>query len=457
MKNAYLYNKQTAPTMKRLSAIILCFLVFGTIARAQQTAPQWKVAMDQYNYSKAIELLEPQLDSLRSILNTAQDSTIYAKESQKLKELLLHKATCQKNLYKFTQAINTLDEALQTGGEDAITFANIAECHRLSGNNVAAYIFYDNAVRMAPGNLFLRIQKMLLNYKMEEFGKCIFEGKEILQMDTIPNILITVGNSFNRMNMGDSALVYYGRAYNLNPYDYSTLEKISNICLKREMYDTVLTLTENYLERDSVNYVINPIKGLAQYGLQDYKGAYRTFLKSLEYGCDSLSGCYYLGLSKFMDKEYRDARKWFKKAMRLDSSDVNIPYYIGVCYSKESSQYYETAEWYLNLAESMLQPDSTMMYKINSTKGEVFVNSAQFNRAVKQLKVAQRYGELQPTQLSALGYAYRRLKDYDNAMKYYNQYLKVGKQGSAIWKFVEEEIAFIKEELFMQEGKEPLK
>jgi hypothetical protein len=36
-------------------------------------------------------------------------------------------------------------------------------------------------------------------------------------------------------------------------------------------------------------------------------------------------------------------------------------------------------------------------------------------------------------------------------MKYYNEYLKVGRQGSAIWKFVEAEMAFIKEEQFMQE------
>jgi|GEM_PF-6381143 len=111
-----------------------------------------------------------------------------------------------------------------------------------------------------------------------------------------------------------------------------------------------------------------------------------------------------------------------------------------------------------SMAIGLMEPQlDSLRNIINTIQGDVFMNSAQFDRAVKQFKVAQRYGELQPTQLSALGYAYRRLKDYDNAMKYYNQYLKVGKQGSAIWKFVEAEMAFIKEELFMQEGKEPIK
>ena len=99
----------------------------------------------------------------------------------------------------------------------------------------------------------------------------------------------------------------------------------------------------------------------------------------------------------------------------------------------------------------MIQPDPAMMYKIYSSRAEAFIDSAQFERAISQLKSAQKYGELQPTQLSELGYAYRRIKDYDNAMKYYNEYLKVGKQGSAIWKFVDAEMAFIKEEQFMQE------
>lgn len=437
--------------MRRSLAVVCLIFVLHISGSAQETrtCSNWKEAMLNYDYKAAITMLDTQLDSLKGHLNTIQDSTTYMNGSQMLKEMLLQKASCQKNLYKFNDAITTLDEALQSWGEDAVIFANIAECHRLSGNDIAAFIFYDNAVRMAPDNLFLRIQKMMLEYKMEEYGRCLADGRHILKKDTIPTILITMGNCFNKINRSDSALAYYGKAYGMNPYDYRTLEKISNIYLGQDMYDTVLTMSTNYLERDSTNHVIAPIRGLAQYGLKDYKGSYETFKKSLEYGCDELSGYWYLGLSKYMDKEYRNAREWFKKALQLDSADANIPYYIGMTYAKESSHYHETAEKYLNMAESMLQPDSTMMYKISSSKGELYINSEQFDKAVRQLEAARKYGELQPSQLSALGYAYRRLKDYDNAMKCYNRYLEIGKRGTAMWKFVEAEIAFIKEEQFM--------
>lgn len=407
----------------------------------------WKEAMERYDYQQAISLLDIEADSLRKSIDMQQDSLAAEMECQKLKGILLKKASCQKSLYKFNDAIATLDEALRTGGEDAVTFAGIAECHILSGNNIAAYMFYDSAIRMDPENLFLRIQKLMLLYKMEDYPQCVAEGRHILSKDSIPSILITVGNSFNKMNQGDSALVYYNRAYRMNPYDYRTLEKISNIYLGRERFDTVMVLTANYLERDSTNHVISPIKGLAQYGLKDYAGAYRTFSKSLEYGCDELSGYWYLGLCKFMEKEYGSAIKWFNKAAKLDSTDVNLQYYLGTSYKEAMSLKY--AKKHFHKAESLLQPDSSMMYKINVSLAETFVSEGKPNKAVEHYKTADRYDPDQPALLVKLGYAYRLQKDYAKAMECYEKYFTIGKKDSAVWKFAQKEVAFIKEEQFM--------
>ncbi len=453
--------------MKRLLATAFIILAgyFTASAQIQEQGVQckgktyrtWKEAIEKYDYKQAIALLDIEADSLGKNLELQTDSAAAAMESQKLKEVLLQKAACHKNIYKFNDALETLDEALRVGGADAITFAGIAECHILMGNNIAAYMFYDNAIRLAPDNLFLRIQKLMLQYKMEEFGKCVADGKHILKTDTIPSILITVGNSFNKMNLMDSALVYYSKAYEMNRYDYRTLEKISNIFLGREMYDTVLHMANNYLEIDSTNYIISPIKGIAQYSLKDYTGAYRTFKNSLEYGCDELSGYWYLGMCKLMEKDYHTARAWFNKASKLDSTNVELVYYQGVCYANYPGKYQQEAEKYFAKAEAMLQPDSTMMYKIHSSRAEMFMTAEDYKSAVKHFALANGYNTLIPTQLMQMGFSYRLLKDYTSAMKWYDKYFKVGKKGSRIWKFVEAEVDFIKEEQFMQEGKEPAK
>ena len=52
-------------------------------------------------------------------------------------------------------------------------------------------------------------------------------------------------------------------------------------------------------------------------------------------------------------------------------------------------------------------------------------------------------------QLVKLGFAYRILKDYTNALNCYNRYFQVGRDGTASWYFAEKEVAFIKEEEFM--------
>lgn len=452
--------------MKTILTIAIIFAC--SLAGYTQTLPHagipnapatWREAMGKYDFSSAVRLLDLQLDSLTPKYGFQADSTItgtdmtetavIAAERATIKELLLHKATCQKNLYKFSDAISTLEEALQYG-TDAATMASIAECHRLGGNDIAAYMFYDIATGMAPDNLFIRIQKMMQLYKMEDYGPCIAEGRHILETETIPSILVTVGNCFNRKNMGDSALVYYGRAYELNPLDYRTLEKISGIYLGRGMYDTVLVLTENYLRHDSTNVVINPIKGLAQYNLKDYVNSYETFQKSLEYGCDELSGYWYLGLNKLMEEDYYTARKWFKKAAMIDSTDVNLVYYQGVCYAKYPGNYAAEAHTYFRKAEEMLRPDSTMMYKLNSSWAESYMKIEDYANATKHFKKAETYGTLLPMQLVRLGFSYRLQKDYPNALKYYEKYFEEGKKGSSTWKFAEEEVAFIKEEQFME-------
>ena len=47
--------------------------------------------------------------------------------------------------------------------------------------------------------------------------------------------------------------------------------------------------------------------------------------------------------------------------------------------------------------------------------------------------------------------AFETFEDYDKALEYYERYLKVGKKGSSGYKFVEESIAYLKQEKFMEE------
>lgn len=406
----------------------------------QQSREPWNNAIENYNFQLAIELLNEQIGKMELV--SLQDSL-------RMRTLLLQKASCEKNLYKFQDAIATLTDVLGLAGEeDPTVFASLAECHRLSGNYNAAMIFYSLAIEMMPGNSYFRIQKALLHYRIEDFTGCIGEGKKIITQDSTYSIMTLLGDSFNRLQQADSAIWYYNWAYGRNPGDYKVLEKLSGIYLGRKQFDTVARMTSNFLAGDSTNVVITPILGVALHGMGKYKESYAVFEKALALGCDKLSGYYYQGLNKMMLKEYFDAREWFRKAYDLDTNDVNLMYYTAFCHFKMGS-YRKYSEEMFDKIEQMLQPDPAMMFKINVTRAEMYMHDDR-KAVIRYFKKAQDYGELSPVHLSNIGYAYRMLKDYDNALKYYNQYLAVGKKDTSIWKFVQEEIAFIKEEQFMQ-------
>ena len=79
----------------------------------------------------------------------------------------------------------------------------------------------------------------------------------------------------------------------------------------------------------------------------------------------------------------------------------------------------------------------------------LFFTNESFKKAVQYYLEAENYEPLHPAQIVKLGFAYRMLKDYKNALKCYERYFQVGKEGSSSWQFAQDEVAFIKEEEFM--------
>ena len=418
--------------MRRV-VLLLVFVRLCFAAQAQESGKSWRTAVENYNYQEAVELLDLEI--------------LQQQDSAELRSLLLQKASCQKNLYKFSDAIETLTDVIRISGEDPVAFASLAECHRLNGNNIAAMIFYSLAVEKVPENTYFRIQKAMLHYRMEDYSACLGEGREIIAKDSICSIITLMGDCFNKLQVADSALWYYGWAYGRNPADYRTLEKLSGIYLGRKDFDRVAKMTSAYLKVDSANVTIAPILGVALHGLGEYDESSEVFKWALELGCDKLSGYYYLGLNSMMKDDCFYAYDWFKKAAELDTADVNLVYYMGYCRAK--TLHVPTAEKLFGKVEQMLEPDPAMLFKVNLSRAEMYMQKQMYSDAVRCYLKAESYAPFAPVQIARLGYAYRMAKDYRKAVEYYEKYLAQGKEGSTTWEFVQAELEFIREEQFM--------
>ena len=418
--------------MRRV-VLLLVFVRLCFAAQAQEVEKSWRTAVENYNYQEAVELLDQEI--------------LQQQDSAKLRSLLLQKASCQKSLYKFPEAIETLTDVIRISGEDPVAFASLAECHRLNGNNIAAMIFYSLAVQKAPENTYFRIQKAMLHYRMEDYSACLAESREIISKDSIHSIITLMGDCFNKLQMADSSLWYYDWAYSRNPADYRTLEKLSGIHLGRKDFDTVARMTSAYLKVDSANVTIAPILGVALHGMGKYDESSEVFKWALELGCDKLSGYYYLGLNDMMKDDCFYAYDWFRKAAELDTADVNLVYYMGYCRAK--TLHVPTAEKLFGKVEQMLEPDPAMLFKVNLSRAEMYMQKQMYSDAVRCYLKAESYAPFIPAQVARLGYAYRLTKDYSKAVECYERYLAQGKEGSTTWKFVQAELEFIREEQFM--------
>ena len=101
-------------------------------------------------------------------------------------------------------------------------------------------------------------------------------------------------------------------------------------------------------------------------------------------------------------------------------------------------------------ALKMLEPDPTMMHNIYGSRAMSFHKAEDYRTAIRYYELSYRYHKKNISALSSIGYCYERLKEYDKALEYYEQYLKLGKPGTKGYRYVEESIAYIKQEKFME-------
>ena len=356
-----------------------------------------------------------------------------------------------RRLYKTDQAIDTLMAALQHNTSDLEVLTELAECHTSAGNTEEAFGWWVMLSTMQPENLYFHIAQAKLLYREKAYEECINICKGITARDTIPDILAMTGDAYRFVGKTDSALVYYNRFLDIKPFHAKTISKKADILLTAKKYDEVLEMTGKFLEKDPENMTILPIHGLALHLNKQYKPSLEIFEKQLSLGDSTYSIRYYLGLNHYMMDNSYLAEKEFEKAYQIDSSDVLLIYQLADAKSRRMYGKNPETERLYEKALQMLEPDPVMMHNIYGSRAMSFHRAEDFRTAIRYYELSYRYNPKNISALSSIGYCYERLKEYDKALKYYEQYIKIGKPGSKGYQFVEESIAYIKQEKFMEE------
>ena len=423
--------------MRKVLFILAVLLPFVSISAQEPDYSAIESAIQSSDYKQAVKIIDSFL------ADTTMDFSI-------VRELSLQKARCLKKLFNYNKAAETLAGVLEMN--DLEVMAELADCHAQAGRNAEALMLYSQLSAMKPDNLYYKVQKAAMEFKSGEFSRCISTGRQISLTDTIPTIYTLMAGCFYQLSQRDSALAYYGKVLEMNPYSSGTVSSMSNIYFQKKDYDSVIALTKSYLE-DMEDWTINPILGLAQYLKGDYKNAYDTFYRQVHEGLDeSYSTCYNMGLTNLALGQTGYAEEFFTKAWQMDSSDVNLAYNMGMAKVRGMNpRSLQEAVHYFDMAEKMMEPDSTMMYKIHSGRALYHYKRMDFKNAIPDYVKAYSYNPSYTSALTTIGYCYEQLKDYNKATEYYEKYLKLGKEGTESYNFAKQSLDYLKGKLFMEQ------
>ena len=409
-------------------------------------------AIDRYDYKTALYII----DSLATEIGT--DSVVVAQNKEAVIDLALQKARCLRRLYRMQESVEVLAEVLYLDQFNIELMADLAESHMQVGNTMEAFTLYGTLSRMQPENPFFKTCQARILYKEKQYKESISICEDIAAQDSIPEILTLIADAYNNLGMTDSALVYYNNVLAKRPMHVPTLSKKADILLSDKQYIPVIEMSREYLKEDPDNMTMLPIYGLALHLQGSYPLSIEQFEHQRDLGDNSYAVHYYLGLNHYMMDNWPRAVEELGKAYQIDSSDVTLVYQLAhakshmpIMTGMESHRLNPESERLYSKALEMLQPSPTMMQNIYGSMAMARHTIAQYAEAIKYYELSYKYNPKNISALSSIGYCYERLKNYKKALEYYERYIKLGKPGTAGYKFVEESIEYVKQEKFMEE------
>ena len=430
--------------MKDLICIGLLFLSV-MICNGQSKLQE---SLDRYDYKTAIAII----DSLTAKIGT--DSTYIAENRETVIDLALQKARCLRRLYRMQESVEVLADVLYLDQFNIELIADLAESHMQVGNTPEAFKLYGILSQMQPENSYFKICKARILYREKQYEECISACMEIIARDSIPEILTMTADAYRNLGKADSALVYYDHVLGKRPKHVATMSKKADILLSKKQYLPVIEMSSEYLKEDPDNMTMLPIYGLALHLQGSYQLSIEQFEHQRQLGDNSYAVHYYLGLNHYMMHIWPSAIEELEKAYQIDSSDVTLVYQLAHAKShlpKGSQRLNSESERLYAKALQMLQPSSSMMHNIYGSMAMARHIIEQYEDAIKYYELSYKYNPKNISALSSIGYCHERLKNHKKALEYYERYIKLGKPGTAGYKFVEESIDYIKQEMFMEE------
>lgn len=359
-------------------------------------------AMGKYRYREAIELLQ-------NLPETTEN--------------LLLKASCYRELYDYPTAIGLYEKVIEKDARDISTIVTMAECQNQAGDMNASLKYWTKAADLSPENLFLQIKKTIAHYRANDWQGTIESADIVFASDSVPMLLRMVGDAYAYSGDGSSAILFYNKAIQRNPADHLAVSKLGNLYIAAKFYDAAIEVTDNYLlQVNDEQKTIGQLNGMAHYSAGNSRKAIKRLKKNVLLGDSTYTTHYYLGMSFYASKIYPEASIWLEKAYDFNDKDYNLLYYFGTALTKTSER--KRGISILQEGIDRINEINEKLYDFDFSLGNAYLNTGEYRKSVQHFKSSYARQPDKYQLLYNIAYAYDSMKDYKNAIDYYQQFLK---------------------------------
>ena len=233
--------------------------------------------------------------------------------------------------YNFDSALVCYANALKYDSSDLSILSNMASVYIEKRNLRKAADIYRYIMLINPLNTEAKASLANAYLRMDEDRQAGLLFKQLIATDTANSYYLSqLGTCYYQLNNRDSAVFCFEKALHLNPDDYLTVIRLTNLYIRIGDFQKGLSLTGNYLDNDSSALQVIKLNAYIHFLLGHYEDAVKQYLKSCSYGDSSFMVMKYLGLSYFQKEDMFMAATYLDKAYRMDTADMETCLYLGI-------------------------------------------------------------------------------------------------------------------------------
>ncbi|MBQ4387212.1 MAG: tetratricopeptide repeat protein [Prevotella sp.] len=236
--------------------------------------------------------------------------------------------------------------------------------------------------------------------------------------------------AYGYKHQGDNGAFMYwaGQLLKHYPMDGEVVAGLALAYARDNQPQIGIVCAKQYTLRDSTNILVNRAEAESWLLNGDYSMASKLYQRLLQQGDSTFSTLYSAGMCYTKTDSLERAYQCLKSALWLSGmKHSGAAWRLGVV--SIDTQRYEEGLGYLSLAQELMLPDSTAMRAITLSRGEGYYLTEHYEEAVAAWKEHLTYN---PTSIAtyyniANAYAYL-LKDKEQAMTYYQQFLNLARK-----------------------------